>query len=211
MNLATLVSSLVLAASTATAGLLVAPSLPDLPASPQGGDGPTFGIGGDGWCIGACGNETAPDGNETADGDEASPPPPPQDDQSPPSDEEGMEDAAPDETCGVEIDDSRDIEGPTSVSWSWAVGAGTRNLTVMLDVSGAWTPLGGGAQVALTDGDGNVVAASDSASASGLPFGYTTISYAGDAATGLSQGVWHLTLEADGYLGGAWLRVRSTC
>src|SRR4051812_41323940 len=105
MNLATLVSSLVLAASTATAGLLVAPSSP-LHATPQDGDS-GFQVGP--LCLGACGNETgnqtSPDGNETA-------PPPPSEPSSPPAD--GNQTAPPDDadtaTCGVDIDDSREVE-----------------------------------------------------------------------------------------------------
>lgn len=212
MNLATLVSSLVLAASTATAGLLVAPSSPlSLPAAPQDGSGPSgpaVQVGP--LCVGVCGNDTTPAGNSTADGNRTAPPPTPLQNQTapPPSDNQT---SPPAKTCGVDIDDSRDIEGPTTLAWSWEVGSGARNLTVQLQVDGAWSPLGGGARVALTDGDGRAVATSSTNGGSSLPFDYTVLSYQGDDTTGLSHGTWHLTVQADGYLGSAWLQVHSAC
>jgi hypothetical protein len=207
MNLATLVSSIVLAASTATAGLLTAPLHP----AAQDGSGPGLQVGP--LCFGSCdagaadnstGNETAPppSGNQTA------PPPPPQGNETAPPSDEGT--GEPTQTCGVDIDDGGDVEGPASFAWSWEVGAGTRNLTVALQASGLWMPLGGGLHVRLTDGDGNVVATADDDGA-GLPFSYSAIGYQGDDSTGLSHGLWHLTAEADGVLGSVWLQVHSAC
>ncbi|MCA1811201.1 MAG: hypothetical protein LC623_04210 [Halobacteriales archaeon] len=204
MNLATLVSSLVLAASTATAGLLVAPtSLPSL-ASPQGGDGSSIDLGP--VCIGACPEGNATDGNETAPpaDNETAPPPPPQPDAEP------EEEAAPAQTCSVDLEAQEEVEGPASLEWAWEVGTGTQNLTVRFEASGMWTPFGGGLHVRLTDGDGDTVASADD-SGMGLPFSYNAIDYQGDDVTGLSHGLWHLTVEADGVLGGVWLQVHSEC
>jgi hypothetical protein len=204
MNLATLVSSLVLAASTATAGLLVAP--PSFQSAPQDDpSGPSVQVGP--LCLGVCGNGT--DGNATA--------PPPADNQTTPPDDNqtapppsGNATAPPSKTCGVDIDDGQNVVGPTGLSWSWAVGAGTQNLTVMLEADGAWMPLGGGVHVVLTDGEGNEVASADQ-SGTALPFGYTMVQYGGDAATGLALGLWHLRVQADGVLGSVYLSVHSSC
>jgi hypothetical protein len=205
MNLATLVSSIVLAASTATAGLLVAP--PSFHAA-QDGSGLQVGP----LCVGVCGNETGnqtyPGGNETLPtpfGNSSSPPP--EDNETAPPSDDGAAEA---ESCGVDIQDSQEMTGPTSLAWSWAVGASTTNLSVSLDVQGVWMPLGGGLHIRLTDGEGNVVATSDGGGMS-LPFDFTAISYQGDASTGLSRGVWHLTVDANGLFGSSWLDVHSEC
>jgi hypothetical protein len=204
MNLATLVSSLVLAASTATAGLLVAP--PSFHAAPQDGPaaGPSVQVGP--LCVGVCGNGTGnqtappPSGNQTR--------PPPQGNQTAPPPPTGNATAS--QTCGVDIRDGQNVVGPTGLSWSWAVGAGTKNLTVDLDASGAWMPLGGGVHAVLTDGRGHEVASADN-SGTALPFGDTAIHYQGDASTGLPTGLWHLHVEADGALGSIYLTVHSAC
>ncbi|HEX2066326.1 MAG TPA: hypothetical protein VHI93_05880 [Candidatus Thermoplasmatota archaeon] len=212
MNLALLVSSLVLAASTATAGLLAAPSLPL--STPQDGEaGPTVGLGPD--CLGVCDGE----GNKTSaclgfcHGGEANGTAP-DNSTAPPSDEPAEPQAdgpVEAETCGVAIDEHRSVQGPTQGAWSWMVGSGTRNLTVELWVGGVWTPFGGGTHALLTDGDGNVVASADGDGSAGLPFGGTVISYQADAGSGLSRGTWHLEVEADGMLGDISLHVHGTC
>lgn len=213
MNLATLVSSLVLAASTATAGLLVAP-LPAFPASPHGNPvGPI--------CLGTCGNSTGnqtapPPGNQTVlpplptlnltgNGNGTSPPPQDNGTAPPPSGNQ----TAPPATCGVDIEDMRDVEGPSHHAWAWQVGTGTRSLNVSMQARGTWLPLAGGLHARLTDGDGNLVAATDG-NASLMLSGYTALGYAG-AAPGLSRGTWHLSVDADGILGEVWVQVHSGC
>ncbi|HUR62500.1 MAG TPA: hypothetical protein VM286_09085 [Candidatus Thermoplasmatota archaeon] len=215
MNLLTLVSSLVLVASTATAGILAAPPLLGTTAADEN-HGPGIAIGG--WCIGSCGNQTGGQDNSTH-GNQTSPLPPPlgghqgpsgnhtRNQTSPPP---ATNQTAPPPTCGVEIHDSRDIEGPTRILWTWMVGTATTNLTVDLNVDGTWVPMGGGARVLLTDGDGDVVASSSS-SGYALPFDHTSIRYSATAEEGLAYGEWHLTVEANGLLGGAYLDVHSAC
>lgn len=212
MNLATLVSSLVLAASTATAGLLVAPASPLLPhaiapplppASRQ--DGPTGpGVQVGPLCVGVCGNGTSDNRTTPPPGHNGTTPPPSNSTAPPPP----ANTTAPPRTCGVDIQDSQQVDGPASFAWSWQVGSDTRNLTVAVQASGAWNPLGGGVQARLVDGNGNVVASADD-SGTALPFGLTAIDYAGSAH--LAHGVWHLTVSADGVLGSIYVEVHSGC
>lgn len=206
MNLATLVSSFVLAASTATAGLLVAPT--SLPAAPQHGDDESgFQIGP--FCI-DCGdgNETSGNGTAPPPSDNETAPPPHHNHTAPPPSHN--ETAPPARTCGVHIDDGQTMVGATQQEWAWQVGTGTRNLTVTVQADGAWMPLGGGVRIVLTDGDGEVVASSATSGAS-LPFDYTGISYHADSSAELSRGLWHLSVEADGVLGSTWVEVHSEC
>lgn len=218
MNLATLVSSLVLAASTATAGLLVAPPLPFGHTAADTPSGPA--VSGDGWCVGFCGDE-ASQGNSTH-GNQTTPPPPPPgghgsgsgnqthgNQTSPPAHGNATASPAP-ATCGVQMHDSQDIEGPSHLSWSWMVGTRTTNLTVNLQVDGTWVPLGGGLRVTLVDGQGHVVASAAN-SGNGLPMDYTVIHYSGSRSTGLEYGQWHVNVDADGVLGSAYLDVHGEC
>jgi len=230
MNLVTLVSSLVLAASTATAGLLVVPSTHDLPTQPQ--DGPGAHLEGLGLCVGVCSGSAQDDGSNgqdpasgsddgsgTSDNSTGSPDnstTPPADNQTvPPSDNEtappaGNQTAPPPKTCGIDLYDSMDVEGPSHGSWTWQVGSATRNLTVSFYADGMWLPLGGGVHATLVDGDGRTVASAQD-SGMGLPFDDVMIDYQGTAAHGLSHGQWSLQFDGDGLAGSASIHVHSDC
>ena len=234
MNLASLVSTLVLVASTATAGLFGVPGA--LPTPTGASDGPIPFLGNTTWdsltqwlpCpLGPCQSHNGTDDGSdppptqanvtygSGEGNSTDKPSQGDDPASEPADNRTEARAHPSPAgmgCGVSMNDGRQINGDTRAKWTWQTSERTRKLDVEL-YADAWltSPFGSGVHLKLTDGNGNIVASADR-SGSGMPMGGAFLEFHGDSDhDGIAPGTWTLSLDVDAIQGSAGMSVQSHC